>query len=1695
MNEMKKRRGQIKAQLTKFQTFINNYDQTDEFQIQIRLEKAEKLWDLYDDVQSKIESLEEVDDTDPASDRNRFETTFYETIARARQLQQRIRTESAPELNTSITNNSVATVTNVKLPTLNLPTFAGKYTKWLTFRDSFTSLINNNQGLTNIQRFQYLKGALKDEAFQIIQAIETTEENYKKAWDLLQQRFENKKLIINSHLKALFNLQGLTKGTATALRSLIDTVRAHTSSLKALKEPVDHWDTLLVYMIAAKLDYKTRQQWEEKASDANSERFEEFLSFLTNRCQMLELTERSSQGTTTSNKRSVSLAATAETSGKLHTCEHCQDSHFLFRCPQYLNLSPAKKLERAYELKLCTNCLKPGHYSKQCGSSGCRKCGKRHNTLLHEHRQQQGTGNKENQVEDTTLNHSCNAESTKVQRSQVLLSTAIIHIKAQDGSIVEARALLDSGAQSHFITKELANKLGQGNKAEIQIRGINSMMTKITEKIQLVIKSKFNNFERTVEFLILPQITEDVPQSSVNPSKINIPDNIVLADPNFYKSRKIDILLGSQIFWELTCIGQIKLGKGQPILQKTHFGWIISGELALSQNKEKVISCLSTNIELQDQLERFWKLENIESRRNWTKEEKDCEAEYKRTIRRQEDGRFIVGLPKKPDIKVGDSFEGALRRYRALEKRLEGDTGLKLQYEEFMKEYIGLKHMSRIDINLEEIQQETFFLPHHPVINQNSSTTKVRVVFDGSFKTSTGNSLNDKLMAGPIVQEDLFHIILRFRIHKFVITADIEKMFRQVMVVDEDRHLQLIIWRDQQGEIEIYSLNTVTYGTKPASFLSTRSLKQLNIEEGNNYPSARLALEKDFYMDDVLTGADTIEEATRLQKELDKLLRKGQFILRKWRTNNQQILAHLEEKGKTEDIYMLNKTEVAKSLGILWNSVTDNLQYEINHTAIGQNITKRIILGEIAKIFDPLGLLGPITTRAKIIMQKLWTININWDESLPQDIYYEWQNYRESLHNINELEIERNINPQNQGNQIDIHGFCDASEKAYGACVYAYCLNDNQEVVVKLICSKGKVAPLKKQTLPRLELCGALVLARLVSVIAEALGNRIRRTYLWSDSTIVLAWLKTDPTKLKTFVSNRVSEIQELTVNVVWQHVRSEANPADLLSRGLLAEELRISKLWWNGPEWLKTNIWPNQNYEQSQEIDIETKVALITTEQQNTILRRYSSITRLQRVLAYCLRFVNNSDKKKEKLTGNLSSKELQISLKLILKLVQKEEFSQEIEDLTTSSSVRKKSKLLNLNPFIDDQGLIRVGGRLRKAILSEEQKHPIILPEKHPVTRLLIKREHHNLHHCGHEQLLAHIRQRYWPIRGRNEVKNVIKKCLICFKFKPKPACHIMADLPKDRIIGNLRPFTICGVDYAGPISTKESNRRGRIRITKAYIAVFVCFNTKAVHIELVSDLTSDCFIAALRRFVARRGICSKIYSDNATNFVAANRKLREVTDFLVKNNEIIKEELAQRQIEWNYIPPRAPHFGGLWEAAVKAVKTHFIKVTQNVILTFEECCTLLSEIEAILNSRPLTPLSTSPNDFNPLTPSHFLIGESLLSVPTADFTHVKVNQLTRWQHLQKIRRDFWQRWYKEYLHQLQVRSKWHTHHPNVRVGSLVLLIEDNIPPMKWSTGRILEIHPGEDGIVRVVTVQCVSGVLKRPVKKVCVLPSEEE
>lgn len=535
------------------------------------------------------------------------------------------------------------------------------------------------------------------------------------------------------------------------------------------------------------------------------------------------------------------------------------------------------------------------------------------------------------------------------------------------------------------------------------------------------------------------------------------------------------------------------------------------------------------------------------------------------------------------------------------------------------------------------------------------------------------------------------------------------------------------------------------------------------------------------------------------------------------------------------------------------------------------------------------------------------------------------------------------------------------------------------------------------------------------------------------------------------------------------------------------------------GPCWLSQDptYWPHEVDSIQEELDpmlLEERSSAFPTQAlpPGELFTLKSSYSELVRLVALLLRFRHNSQARhrQQRKLGNIAHSELEQAMLLLVRLSQRESFSAELRSLAKHGHTPEGSSIKGLNPQLSNDGVMCVGGRLLHASIPESRKHPFILDHHHPLAAIIVRHYHLRLFHAGQQLLIAAVRERFWPTAIHSLVRRVIHECVACFRSKPKVLEQLMADLPPERVTPS-SPFLKVGVDYCGPFYISYPNRRASP--VKCYVAIFVCLAVKAVHLELVTDLTTESFLAALKRFVARRGKPQVIMCDNATTFVGAKRELMELYRLFhgQKFQNAVTKDAEKDGIEFRFIPPRSPNFGGLWEAQVKSFKSHFKKTIGLRTLHIDEMQTALAQIEAVLNSRPMTPVSSDPSDFEALTPGHFLVHRPLTAIPEPELQDVPFNRLSMWQRAQSLTQQLWRKWSTQYLSDLQNRTKWTKQRDNVGVGTMVLLKEENTPPLKWNLGRVVKIFHGSDGNIRVVTVRTKDGCFDRGISKICVLP----
>jgi hypothetical protein len=1625
----------------------------------------------------------------------------------------------------------------VRLPKLNLPTFSGQPEHWVAFQGIFENTVHKNGSISNIEKFSYLLSCLSDEPLNLVKSLPLNSANYFLAWDKLLKRYHNTRQLITLHTSNILDLPQLSKPTVKQLRDFISVYNDNYQALKALNHDIAANENLILTLhLLRKFDSNLRSEFERKREDSKiMPTISEFIKFLEDECSQREaahlnnhtsspvatLPKLNSQKGSQSSKSNVGLSKNnlakpskqyvmSVTTNKPQTCVYCNSAHSIFQCESFCSLTPQDRYTAIKEKNLCLNCF-GSHKTGSCKSlNSCKKCMKRHHTLLHFQREQKQVVTSDvtpstcststSQALDTpkpdTVAGDALVATSCSSGSMVLLATALVNISTENGNQIVVRAILDSASQTTIISEYCAStlKVMRSHASVPEITGISSAHIKPKGLTSVNLSSLGGSILATAHpVLILDKISGDMPRTQLSPNVRAHLKGYTLADPSFDAPGPIDALIGADLFTQTLVGPTVALGDKMPYAINTIFGYVILGNAPVLQNLSQysgLTTLLSINdIDLHSMLQRFWQIEEPPQCSKLSPEEQECETHFVNTHSRDSSGRFVCRLPFKDDPrKLGESSNIAKSTFLSTERKFESNPELKRSYVDFMEDYLSSGHM-RLSDETSFISEPHCFLPHHSVFKDG----KIRVVFNASSPTTSGLSLNNILHQGPKLHNEIRDIILRFRFYKIAFTCDIKQMFRMISIHANDQPFQLIYWRNHPSHpLKTYQLTTVTFGMTSSPFLANRVVRELIEKEEENYPHTSKILQQQIYVDDALLGADSIQEALTLRNEVIALLQKGGFELRKWNSNDKRIFDGLPTEHCVTTV-SLDQNSVG-ILGLKWNPESDYFSYSIEKPTT--TFTKRSVLSTIARIYDVTGMLAPLTLWAKALMQHVWALGLEWDAYLPSEIASRWSTFIEELHLIEDLKIPRYLALDNAVN-IQLHGFSDASELGYAACVYVRTEDAQGNVMVNLLIAKSKVAPLKRITIPRLELCGAHILANLINYCVVQLSDKfhIDTITAWSDSTIALSWIHTPAYRLKLYVANRVAQIQELTPSCIWKHVSTHDNPADVASRGLTPANIKNNSLWWFGPHWLQSppSSWPPSRFSILEEDLPESKptsINLLSTEKpvrpdfEFVSNPKYSSWKSLLHIMGYVLRFIT-CIKKKSKISQSFTREELEESEKRICWIVQAETFPQEIDLLKKNKPCSKRFQ--RLSPFIDDCGIVRVGGRLKQSNLAYANKHQIILPKNHAVVNLLIDHYHKMNLHAGPQQLQALLQEKFWILNARSAIRSRVFKCVKCFRVKPKLTAPLMGDLPADRVIPS-RCFNISAMDYAGPFTIKFFRLRGAQPL-KVYICLFICLATKAIHLEVVSDLTSEAFISCLTRFISRRGLVSDLYSDCGTNFVGAASSLKKCFENLMRSPST-QQFAENHRVKFHFIPPHAPHQGGLWERAVKSMKYHLTRVMGEQILTYEEFLTLTVRIEAILNSRPITPLSADPNDLQPITPGHFLTGGPLTSLIEPHLLDSS-GHLQRWRLIQSFTQHFWSRWQKEYLQTLQERSKWTSCTTNLQVGDLVIIHEDNSPPLAWKMGRITEVFPGRDGIVRVVQLKTTKGTLTRPAIKVFRLP----
>ncbi|KAK0132488.1 Gag-Pro-Pol polyprotein [Merluccius polli] len=1374
-------------------------------------------------------------------------------------------------------------------------------------------------------------------------------------------------------------------------------------------------------------------------------------------------------------------------------CAYCNcPEHHVSKCDDFLQLTKDQRTSWIKEQKRCWRCARD-HFANQCDLKGrCNQCNGKHLQVLCNINQRQ--------VQNFYLDHpsDCN---------KVLLKVVDVTLRNGNKSL-DTYAILDDGSERTILLHPAAQKLQlMGEPESLTLRTVRQDVQTLNGA--------------TVSFTLIPKAHPDKSYAirhAFTADQLSLSEHshpVKSLQRRYAHLRQIPLkqhdrvspllLIGADHTHLITPTWPVKLGPpGAPAAIKTRLGWTLQGPardiVSSPTTKCHHISFTCPPDDIPHNVQKLWQLDTLPPRNTKmvvrSKQDQDAIHQLEiQTTRIPVDGVLRYATPllrAEPWLPLKAPKEAAMSRLRSCERRLLQSPTQAKTYTKEIQKLVDARYVKKLSSSEVADVPESWYIPHQ-LVRHNG---KDRIVFDCSFSYQN-QCLNSQLLPGPTLGPSLLGVLLRFRQHKIAISGDIKSMFHQVRLLPQDKPLLRFLWRDldSRSPPTVYEWQVIPFGTtsSPCCAIYTlhRIAKDAQVDERITH-----SIHQCFYVDNCLQSFPTPEEAKDLLHCLCTTLSSGGYEIRQWASNDPTVICDLPPDARSDqaELWLSHHPSLdpmESTLGLHWNCHTDTLKYK--HRVIEATTpTMRHIYRVLASQYDPLGYILPYTTRAKIIVQHLWAKAREWDDpNLPHNILEAWLSWEGELPNLSNVILPRCLTPQtdpSSANQ-DLHIFCDASAQSYGAVAYMR-TDDGQQVNVSFLMARSRVAPKKQLSIPRLELCAALIGAQLLNLLQAELTLNIRQATSWSDSTTVLYWLLSDSCRYKVFVGTRVAEIQELTKGQEWRYVDSQNNPADDLTRGKQLSDLAKPCRWNQGPAFLlqPPDLWPRSpTIDQSDdpvELSKPSFCGAVFLGQTHSITDP-TQFTTFQDLLDSTAASCHGVAKPLA-----TPSAETYLDAEIaILRQAQLDSFGNDLACLQTHKPLPNSSRLLSLAPELDPvSGLIRVGGRLRQSSdLPPDAMHPVVLDPAHPISKLLIKDCDDHLHHPGPERLFAELRRRFWILRGREAVRKHQHRCAKCQLSRAKPLIPQMADLPPARLRLCEPPFYSTGIDCFGPYTVKTGRR-----VEKRWGIIFKCMTTRCVHVDLLSHMNTDSFLMALRRFIARRGKPFELLSDRGTNFIGGTRELQEAYQSMTPDLQAI---LAKQRISFKFNPPHAPHFGGTWEREIRSIKIALQTTLGAQAVTEEVLRTVMIEIEGILNSKPLGYVSSDIADPDPVTPNLLLMGRHDSSLPLVTYPDSELRSRRQWRHSQILSDHFWAHFLRNYLPSLQPRQKWRTDNPDLQLNTVVLVLDPQLPRSLWPLGKVTSLHPGKDGRCRVADVQVGDKQYTRPVARLIPLPALPE
>ncbi|XP_070203690.1 uncharacterized protein [Littorina saxatilis] len=1406
------------------------------------------------------------------------------------------------------------------------------------------------------------------------------------------------------------------------------------------------------------------------------------------------------------------------------TCLFCKEMHFLSQCQKFASIPYRERKETAMKERLCFRCLRSTHRARDCKLTvTCQKCKGKHVTGMHD--PDYNPNSKENNHAEQAQRASayCTVGQERVEtdvdapRCLKTENSDEQHVAGRFYSLyipvyVSARshpekeelvyAMLDTMSDTSFVLDTVAERLDLDkrdavltlstlttSKETVRCHALSDLRVRAYNAQDFIdVPTAYSQEELCVDKRHVPtcEVVKNIPHlshlSEQFPPFLDVP---------------IGLLLGVNVSEALRPL-QIEYGDpGLPYAQRTRLGWGILGQMPANYNKEPDHAAQVFRIKQEKTAGSSLHNGSIGFR---TKEatneqlikmmEQDFACPNEQPLS-QEDHRFIkiltentkvndeghyeLPLPfKQDDPKLPNNRHVALRRLMNLKRRFQKDDHHFLLYKNFVQDMV--KQGDAEIIPNDELQTDScWYIPHHGVYNPNKPG-KVRVVFDCAAQCQ-GTNINDHLLTGPDLLNSLIGVLCRFRLKPVAVTCDVERMFHQFHVTPRHRDYLRFLWwpdNDLNQEPKDYRMRVHLFGAASSPGCANFALRRLAQDNSHLNPQAAEFIQRDFYVDDGLHSNDNVSDAVDVLEGARQICKEGSLRLHKIASNEPKVLTSFppSEVVQTVQVSKDLKTEgsAERALGVRWTLATDSLNF-LNKPN-NQPSTKRGVLSTVASIFDPLGLISPVVLRGRMILQEACKSGLDWDQALPVELAVKWSEWLRDVTALSTISIPRYYFPESvlPWRLVEFHHFADASTVGYGECSYLRIVDKQGRPHCAVVMAKSKVAPVRSVTVPRLELQAAVLSVKIARFLQREFAHLHALHHFWSDSRVVLGYLYNESKRFHTFVANRIQQILEFSKPQQWHHVASKENPADHASRGLSVAELKNSN-WHSGPEFLKREPVAYEVPDVTVADDdtevkaYQTKVKVEKHNDCEEIVRRFSSLNRLIRVVTRLLSWAKRARQRRmtRAAATPLSLTSQDLAFQQIVISIQEQHYP--------SGQRMTHPELRRLDAFTDHKGVLRVGGRIDHSSDTYEVKHPIILPKDSHMSLLLARHHHTKVAHMGRTTTMSSLLSSgIWICSARKVVSSVIHRCIHCARLRGRPSSQKMANLPSDRVEA-APPFTNTGLDCFGPFEVKDGRRN-----VKRYGLILTCLASRAVHLETLEDLSTDAFICGLRRFIAIRGNVKLIRCDRGTNFIGADRELRQA--FKEMDKMKVDEAMLQRGCVFAFNPPSASHFGGVWERLIRTVRQVLagLLCEHSEKLSTVTLATLLHEVAAIINNRPLcTQDLEDPTSLDPLTPNHLLtLKPEPVFPPPGEFKRQDLYSRKRWRRVQYLAEQFWARWRGEYIASLQRRRKWFHQKDVPKEDDVVLLMDEGTPRGSWKLARVKKVYPGHDGLVRSVQIQ---------------------